>query len=269
MFRALSRDGFAFYDEPFNPDGMAGTGIDIDDRSAKPDIVAGDVVFCRTKRRYVFHDPVDPPSENAFEGSGHADIALEGRSPGKKAFVRCRDMRVCSQDGTDSTVEHASHQLFIACCLGMEVEQCNAAIGNLFMNCFQNATGGVERAIDRRHVDPAEQRENGDRRAVGQSENGVSLSGSLGRIVAGTNDPLVGIEHRHDFLLPERVIAQRDAIDARVNEFPEKDGSQTAAAGRVFRVGDDEIQRVFFTNRTEPAGNDTASRFADDIADEK
>ncbi len=75
------------------------------------------------------HDAIDIAAQDALEGTGHADVALEGRAAGKDLFVGGRHVRVGAQHGGDASVEVASHELLLAGRLGVEVEHADDGTG--------------------------------------------------------------------------------------------------------------------------------------------
>ena len=112
------------------------------------------------KVRRRLHDAVDRPAEDALVRAGHAHVALESRATGQDLLVGRGHVRVRAQHGADAAVQVPAHQLLVAGGFGVEIDEDHPDIRR---QCGQHPVGGVERTVDRRHEDPAEQREDRNR----------------------------------------------------------------------------------------------------------
>src|SRR5438094_615998 len=65
------------------------------------------------------------------------------------------------------------------------------------------------------------------------------------------------------------MVAAGDDIDATGEQFFGDPGGDAVAAGGVFAVGDDEIERLLFAKYGQERFDRVTSRLADNIADEK
>ena len=73
-----------------------------------------------------------------------------------------------AQHGADAPVQVPPHQLLVAGGFGVEIDQDHADIRR---QRGQDPVGRVERAIDRRHKDPAQQREDRDGHLLPRAEH--------------------------------------------------------------------------------------------------
>ena len=134
----------------------------------------------------------------------------------------------------------------------------------------EHAVGGGERAIDRPHERPAEQREDGDARAVRGGDDGVILARGGRREVGRLDDGLGRVgEHVGDVELLVDVVAERDGIDAGGAELAVLPGRQPRAAGGVLGVGDDEVEPFRGAKQRHGPPHEREARRADDVAEEE
>src|ERR1019366_7378062 len=75
-------------------------------------------------------------------------------------------------------------------------------------------------------------------------KDGAALAGRAGRIIERAQKAFFVLEQFHDFLLVPQMVAAGDDVHARRKNFPGGLGGDAGAAGGVFAVGDDEIERV-------------------------
>src|SRR4051794_26111244 len=102
---------------------MASFRVNRNDRSTEADVVRGDIKFGGAASQRGFHDAVDSSSDDTFKGPGHADIALKGGAARKDAFVRRGNMGMGAEDGRGAAVEIAAHELHVAGCFGVEIDE--------------------------------------------------------------------------------------------------------------------------------------------------
>jgi hypothetical protein len=100
-------------------------------------------------------------------------------------------------------------------------------------------------------------------------KTGAALAGRAGRIIQRAQKAFFVGEQFHDFLLVPQMVAGGDDVHARGKNFPGGFGRDAGAAGGVFAVGDDEVERVLLAEFGNKFCNRAPARLSHDVADEK
>ena len=141
----------------------------------------------------------------------------------------------------DAAVEIPAHDLLVAGGLGVKVQEDHADVAG---QRGQHAIGRMKRTIDRRHEDPAQEREDGHANLVPRGQDDHFRARGLGRIVGRTDDALLALQDGDDLAPLVDVIAQRDAVDAGGQQLAVDRRRQPGTARGVLGVGHDQIDRL-------------------------
>ena len=109
--------------------GLAGVGVDIDDRAADAYIVGGNVERRMDVGEHGPEDAVFASAEHRIVGSGHAEVGDVGGAVGQHALVGGGDMGMGAKDAADPPVEVPTHRDFFAGGLGMHLDHDDANVG--------------------------------------------------------------------------------------------------------------------------------------------
>ena len=172
-----------------------------------------------TKVSVADEDAIVAAAEDRVVRAGHADVGLIGGPLLEDLLVGRGDVRVRAEHGRDPAVEVAAEELLVAGRLGVDVDDDDAASSPPIRS--SNAVGRAERAVDRLHEGPAEQREDGDRRPVaGRRPCASSAPGASGGKLAGRSTSAGPVEDLEDLILAIDVIAHRHDVDAGLDAAP-------------------------------------------------
>jgi hypothetical protein len=117
--------------------------------------------------------------------------------------------------------------------------------------------------------DSPQQAEYGDRRPVARLDDGQVAARSFGRKIGRLEDVLLPLENLDDLGALVDMVSQRDAIHACGNQLVVNLWSDSRPAGRVLRIGDNQIEALALDKHRQRADDDLPPRFAHNIADEE
>ena len=234
---------FAADFDSFHAEGASGFGVDFGEGTAEADVAGGDFEGMGHVGGHVFEDAIFAAAEDGIVGTAHAEVGDDGTAAGEEAGVGGGDVGVGADDHGAAAVEPVAHGDFFAGGLGVHVADGDA---HSFGHVGKNPIGGGEGIVGGKvHVDSAEEGKNADGYAGVGGDDGVAAAGGSAGEIGGTNDSLAGLEGWDDVGLAVDVIAEGDDIDAVAADFVKEVGGDSAAAGDVFGIGDDEIDGAF------------------------
>ena len=134
---------------------------------------------------------------------------------------------------------------------------------------MQQFVGVGPGTIDRPHEESAQQAEDGHLYAVGSTDDGPIATGCRARVVGRLHDILFTSQDGVDFLSPVNVIAHRDAVDTRGDQFLVDFRCQSRSAGGVFGIGHNQVDRLLHAQAAHHALYDLLARFSDDVTDQQ
>ena len=146
-------------------------------------------------------------------------------------------------DAGDAAIEEVGEALFFAGGFGVEVDEDGVGALLEFAGC-DLGVDGAEGAVEFGHEDAAERIDDEHVGAVaGFVEAGATSGRALGE-VERADELRLALDEDEGVLLIEGVIAERDAVGARVEQFFGDGFGDAEPAGGVLAVHDDEIERV-------------------------
>ena len=127
----------------------------------------------------------------------------------------------------------------------------------------------AERIVDVEHEHPAHEADYADRSAVARTCEVTAIARHAGRVVGRPQETRLGSDVVERLLLVPDVIARGHHVDAEVEDLLANLARDTETAGRVLRVGNDEVDLMALDEAGQALTQQITSRFADDIADEE
>ena len=175
-------------------------------------------------------------------------------------------MRVRAKHGGHAAVEMPAQRLFFRGRLGMDLNQRAVELPGEFL---EQSISRKERAIGLRpHEAAAEHRADEQAETVFFHDNVVAPRAGR-RQVGRTADAVEGLDFLLEALLIPHVVAERDDINAGLEERL-ADGARDARTRRgVLGVGDDKVDAPSGAHFRHEGGDDVAPGLADDVADEE
>jgi hypothetical protein len=114
----------------------------------------------------------------------------------------------------------------------------------------------------------ARERDDAEAQAAALDDDGA-VAGLRAQVVGGPDDPLLLVEVGVDLAAAVGVVAERDDVDAAVEELVGELRRDPEPAGDVLGVDHDEGRRVLRAQRGEQAEQRPPAEAADDVADEE
>ena len=196
-------------------------------------------------------DRLDFAAQHAFLRAGESGVGQIRRAAGENLFVRRLHVRVRAHYRADLPVEHPRKCDFFRGRLGVKIHEDDF---RLLAQAFYFVAREEKRIFQRRHERAALRVQNRNRNrtlAFGlwplDFKYGAALSRRAGRIIQRSQKAFFAGKQFHDFLLVPQMVAAGDDIHAGREDFPGGFGRDAGAAGGVFAIGDDEIERMLFT----------------------
>jgi tRNA/tmRNA/rRNA uracil-C5-methylase (TrmA/RlmC/RlmD family) len=181
-------------------------------------------------------------------------------------FVGGLDMRVSADECADVTIKHADERGLLRGGLGVEVNENQVGAAP---ETFDLGAGGDEGIVEIRHERATLEVEDGDRGLVAGLEYHAALTRRPLRIVKRAQEARLTLKQADDFLLVPEMVAGRNDVHTRAEDFARGVRRDARAAGGVLPVGDDQVRLMLTTQPGQEFLHRPASRFANDVADEK
>ena len=174
-------------------------------------------------------------------------------------------MRVGPDDGAHATVEEPAHADLLARSLGVHVDKdvvdAPPQVGQDCVDLDEGRAPGAQEEV-------ARERDDAEAHAAAVDDDGA-VAGLRAQVVGGPDDPLLLVEVGVDLAAAVGVVAERDDVDAAVEELVGELRRDPEPAGDVLGVDHDEGRRVLRAQSGEQAEQRPPAEAADDVADEE
>jgi len=168
-------------------------------------------------------------------------------------------------DGAHATVEEPAHADLLARCLGVHIDEdvvdAPAQVGQDRVDLDEGRAPGAQEEV-------ARERDDAEAHAAAVDDDGA-VAGLRAQVVGGPDDPLLLVEVGVDLAAAVGVVAERDDVDAAVEELVGELRRDPEPAGDVLAVDHDEVRRMLRAQSGEQAEQRPPAEAADDVADEE
>ena len=207
-------------------------------------------------------------TDDRFVVAAHADVRDVGCALGQNAVVGRRHVGMGAHSQRHAAVGQIGERLFLARRFAVDVE--NDRIHGLpEPMLLQRLLDAGEGLADGVHEKLSEHLEDEDRAAVLRMQQRTCASRRSLRVVAGTDQPAVGLDIAFGAALVPGVVAKGDHVGADLIEGFAYLRSNAEAAGGVLAVHDHEIERELLAQVRQAFRQDVAAGAAHDIAAEQ
>ncbi|MHC2275865.1 hypothetical protein ACVME8_002476 [Bradyrhizobium diazoefficiens] len=200
--------------------------------------------------------------------AGHAGIRHVGGAAREDLVIGGRHMGVGADDEAGAAVAEEADALLLAARLAMEIDddriRCNAERTGAEL-ALQRRKGIVERG----HEDAAQSIDDERMLAVLGLDQRRAAAGRAARIVRGPHQAVGALDEHQGLALVPGVIAERHRVGAGIEKLLIDRFGDAEAAGGIFAVDDDEIERPVLDHVGQIFGDGRAPRTADDITHEE
>ena len=207
-------------------------------------------------------------ADHRIEVAGHADVAHERGAAGQHAQIGGRHVGVGADDEARAAVAEKSHRLLFAGRLAVEID--DDGVG-----AFRQRAGGElaidrrERIVERVHVDAAHGVDDEHARAVLGLDHGGAAARRAGGIIDRPDQPRRALDEDQRLFLVPGMIAERDGVDAGLDQLAIDRLGDAEAAGRILAIGHDQIELPVAHQLRQALDDDSSPAAADNVADEK
>lgn len=240
-------------------------GIHVDDRPVQAAIPGRHFKMRGPEGPRGFKNAFNASAYDTLVGTGHSYIALERGAVRKNPLVGGGHVGMGSENRRHPSIEVSPHDLLVAGGLGVVVEEDHAGTTR---HRGEDAVGGLQRTIDRRHEDPALKTEHCHLDLAFGPQHGEGTTWGLTRVVGRPDDPLFALEEREDLAAPINVVAHGDAVDTAGEQFLKDLGRQPRPARRILGIGDYEIELLGNPKARDGTDGDLTTGFSDHVANE-
>jgi hypothetical protein len=176
-------------------------------------------------------------------------------------------MRVRADDRADAAVEIPAEGHLFAGGFRMHIDDDRLhGAGELFDDPIGGVKGAVRPDV---HIGTAEDAEHRHGRTVAGLDDGDLRADRFAREIRRAQDALLLLQQRDRLAPLVHVVAHRADVDAVVAQLREHVAGETAAGGRVFGVGNYQIELTFANQAGHNLGTDMLAGFPDDIPDDQ
>ena len=247
---------------------------------------------------------LDLDADDRIVRSRHAGVGQVRCALRQNALVRGLHVRVSADDRRHLSIQIPAHRELLRRCFGMEVDEDDSRSSRRgFQRSHRHrpdnrrrcddleAAGDDESGSD--HLMPGDLQRRGqvrqgaeglgplagdridaiygfaDRSAVARTCEVTAIARHAGRVVGRPQETRLGSDVVERLLLVPDVIARGHHVDAEVEDLLANLARDTETAGRVLRVGNDEVDLMALDEAGQALTQQITSRFADDIADEE
>ena len=199
-------------------------------------------------------------------GPGHAEVGDVRRAAGQHARVVRLDVRVRAEDGGRAACEVPAHRDLLAGRLGVHVhDQDRAGLQGL----AHQAVDDLERGARRLQGQAAQQVQHRHRRPVPRRHRQHPAARQRAQVVGGTHHPLRRREVGARAVAAPRVVAERQAVDARRQQARAQPRRDARAAGHVLAVRQHEVEVELVAQRGHVPLDGVEAGIAEDVAEEE
>ena len=219
-------------------------------------------------------DWLDFTAQHTFVRPGEARVAQIRRAAGENLFVRRLHVGVRAHHGAHLSIEIAAQGDLLRGRFGVKIHKNDP--GLLPQPCHLadgKGKGIIQLRLHKSATLHVQDRDGNRTWEAGPGtldlEHAAALSRNLRRIIERPEKALFVGEQLRDFLLVPKMVAAGDDIHAGGKNFFGGPGGNPGSAGGIFAVGDDEIERVLFTESGQEFPDGSPAGLAHDVADEE
>ena len=174
-------------------------------------------------------------------------------------------MRVRAPDSRRAAIEVIAHSQLFARGVRVDFGKSHVIHALVFLEDAVCTQERIVRAVF--HVAAADQVHDEQAHALRAVINAPTPTGALRRKIGRTENIRTAVQIRHDLLLAEHMVAERDHVRAGGKNIIRLT-RENAVAGRIFAVYDDEIRAGVALDAAEQAVKRVDTRLTDHIADD-